>query len=64
MAEQFVALFVGHVGELVCNRLFFALGTEASKRKVVEFARLILEAERQQTSFENGRLSQSAADQN
>ena len=49
---------------LELNRLFFALGTEASKRKVVEFARLILEAERQQTSFENGRFSQSAADQN
>jgi hypothetical protein len=49
---------------LELNRLFFALGSETSKRKVIDFARLLLEAERQQQSFEHGRLSQSAADPN
>jgi hypothetical protein len=49
---------------LELNRLFFALGSEASKRQVVEFARSILEAERQHMSFESGRFGQSAADQN
>jgi hypothetical protein len=49
---------------LELNRLFFALGTETSKRKLVEFARALLEAERQQQSFGNDRLSQSAADAN
>jgi hypothetical protein len=49
---------------LELNRLFFALGSEASKRKVVNFARLSLEAERQHNSFEDVRLGQSAVDSN
>jgi hypothetical protein len=49
---------------LELNRLFFALGSEASKRKVVDFARLILEAERQHMSFENVRHRQFALDSN
>jgi hypothetical protein len=49
---------------LELNRLFFALGTETSKRKAVELARSLLEAERQQQSFEGARLSQSATNRN
>jgi hypothetical protein len=49
---------------LELNRLFFALGTEASKRKVVEFARALLEAERQQTGFGNDRLGYPTAERN